>query len=145
MSRDATGRRDRLPLYALAAHAAGDWPLQSDQMATEKFDDPKTRAKHIGVYTLSFLPVAMASDWDSRGKAVFLLTIAGTHFAIDTRRWVENYEAFPTRALWFDQAFHLIAIAVAFALADRRRSADTIVEGTDPHQTCPRCGYDEGE
>lgn len=110
---------DRLPLYALAAHAAGDWPLQSNQMAKDKFDDPTVRAKHVGVYTLAFAPVALASDWDSRGKAVFLLSIAGGHFAIDTRRWAENYDGFPTRALWFDQAFHIIAIAVAFVLADQ--------------------------
>jgi hypothetical protein len=110
---------DRLPLYALAAHAAGDWPLQTNRMAREKFDDPTVRAKHVGVYTLTFLPVAMASNWDSRGKFVFLLSLAGSHFAIDTRRWAENYDSFPTRALWFDQAFHIIALAIAFALADR--------------------------
>jgi len=92
-------------------------------MAKAKFDDPAVRAKHVGVYTLAFVPVALASDWGSRGKAVFLLSIAGSHFAIDTRRWAENYDTFPTRALWFDQAFHIIAIAVAFVFADRSQKA----------------------
>ena len=116
---NTTGKPDRLPLYALAAHAAGDWPLQTNQMATEKFDDPNIRAKHVSVYTSCFIPIALATDWDTSSKAVFLLSIAGTHFAIDTRRWAENYDSFPTRSMWFDQMLHIIALAVAVALADK--------------------------
>jgi hypothetical protein len=107
-----------LPLYALAAHFAGDWPLQTDEMAVEKFEDPRTRGSHVLVYSLAFLPVVLAAGWDRRGSVAFLVTLAGSHFVIDSRRWKENYDGFPTRALWFDQAFHLICLALAAALGE---------------------------
>lgn len=34
-----SSQNDWFPLYALAAHAAGDWPLQSDEMAADKLED----------------------------------------------------------------------------------------------------------
>ncbi len=104
---------DRLPLYALATHALGDFPLQTDNMAENKLDNPRVRAEHVAVYTLGFLPVALASDWNRKGSVVFLLSLAGTHYAIDSRRW---NDAVP---IWFDQALHVIALAVAVFLADR--------------------------
>ena len=48
MSDNYNDGTDRLTLYALAAHAAGDFPLQSDWMAANKIDsrspDPTTFA-----------------------------------------------------------------------------------------------------
>lgn len=109
---------DWLPLFALASHAAGDFPLQSDRMVAEKFDSSWVRAKHIAVYTTAFIPTVRATDWGPRQSARFLLTLAATHYAIDSRRWAENREGFPTRALWFDQAFHVIALAACAGVAD---------------------------
>lgn len=103
---------DRLPLYALAAHALGDFPLQSDRMAEGKLDDAGTRAEHVGVYMLGFLPVVLAADWNRTGGAVFLAALAGSHYAIDSRRW---HDGVP---FWFDQSLHVIALAVAVFLAD---------------------------
>ena len=102
-----------LTLYALAAHALGDFPLQTDNMAANKLDDPGIRAKHVATYTLGFLPVALATDWDRKGVAVFLLSVAGSHFMIDSRRWNENVP------IWYDQALHVIALAVAMVLGRR--------------------------
>ena len=113
-----TGSSRPLGLYALAAHAAGDFPLQTNAMAARKFDEPLVRAAHVTVYTLSFLPVALAADLDRRQAVVFLGGIWGTHFVIDSRRWkepVDGFEAFP---VWFDQALHVIALAIVFALAE---------------------------
>ncbi len=114
----STRSHQMLPLYALAAHAAGDFPLQTDEMAANKFDDSTVRAKHVATYTSTFLPVALAADWTNRQRAVFLATIFGTHYVIDTRRWkdpVPGFEAFP---VWFDQALHIIALAVASYIAE---------------------------
>lgn len=97
-------------LYALAAHALGDYPLQTDHMAENKIDDGETRAKHVAVYTLSFLPVALASDWSHKQAAVYLGGIASTHYVIDSRRW---NDAVP---IWYDQALHVIALAVVTAV-----------------------------
>jgi len=113
MSSEAIG------LYALASHAAGDFPLQTDRMASKKFDSPSVRASHVAVYTISFLPVVFAADWNQKASAAFLLSIFGSHFVIDTRRWKENTDEFPTFSIWFDQALHLIALALSMALASK--------------------------
>lgn len=98
-------------LYALASHAAGDFPLQTDEMAAEKLDDPRVRARHVTVYTLTFVPVALLEGWSLRRALAFLAVIWLTHFGIDSRRW---NDAVP---IWYDQALHVIALAVAFALS----------------------------
>lgn len=99
-------------LYALASHAAGDFPLQTDRMAAEKFDNRRVRAGHVAAYTAAFIPAILTTEWDGRQIAVFLGTIAATHFVIDSRRW---NEAVP---IWYDQSLHVIALAVATALAE---------------------------
>jgi len=103
---------DRLTLYALAAHAAGDFPLQTDWMAGNKFDSRTARAVHVAVYTACYIPVVLKSGWSKRQALTFLGTITATHFAIDSRRWNENVP------IWYDQALHVISLAVAFLLAD---------------------------
>lgn len=103
-------------LYAIAAHFAGDFPLQSDRMAAAKFEDARVRAEHVTVYVATFLPVVIATDWSRRQAVVFLGGLWGSHYAIDSRRWADPVEGFPTRPLWFDQAFHLIALAVLVAV-----------------------------
>ncbi|REA00195.1 hypothetical protein DEQ92_20290 [Haloferax sp. Atlit-6N] len=105
-------------LYALAAHAAGDFLLQTDRQAAEKFDDPAVRTEHVAVYTSCFAPVAMAADWNQRGTLAFVVTLFGTHFVIDSQRWADDSEAFPTFSVWRDQALHVVALAVAVALAE---------------------------
>ena len=99
-------------LYALASHAAGDFPLQTDRMADEKFDNRQVRARHVAVYTAAFIPAILTTEWDGRQIAAFLGTVAATHFVIDSRRW---NDAVP---IWYDQALHVIVLAVATALAD---------------------------
>ena len=99
-------------LYALASHAAGDFPLQTDAMAAEKFDNRLVRARHVAVYTASFIPALLTTEWNKRQAAAFLGTIAATHFVIDSRRW---NDAVP---IWYDQALHVIALAVATSLAE---------------------------
>lgn len=103
---------NRFPLNALAAHAAGDFPLQSDWMAEQKLDSPLARAVHVAVYTASFLPVVRSANWSRRQSIAFLAMIASTHFVIDSRRWNDDVP------VWFDQALHLIALALAVAVAD---------------------------
>jgi len=99
-------------LSLLAAHAAGDFPLQTDRMAAEKFDSRRVRAAHVAVYTLGFVPAVLASDWTVRQSVAFLATIASTHYAVDSRRW---NDAVP---IWYDQALHVIALALAAFFAD---------------------------
>lgn len=99
-------------LYALASHAAGDFPLQTDEMAAEKFDNPRVRAEHVSVYTASFLPFTLAAGFTHRQKAVFLTVLWGSHFVIDSRRWNDSVP------IWFDQALHVISLALAVALTE---------------------------
>ena len=99
-------------LSLLAAHAAGDFPLQTDRMAKEKFNSYRVRAAHVAVYTLGFVPVVAMTDWTLRQSAAFLAALATTHYAVDSQRW---NDAAP---VCYDQALHVIALAMAAFLAD---------------------------
>ncbi|WP_226043458.1 DUF3307 domain-containing protein [Natrinema sp. DC36] len=103
---------DRHALAFLAAHAAGDFPLQSDWMAAEKFDSRLARAAHVTVYTAAFLPPVIGAGWSRRRTAAFLAILWASHFVVDSRRW---NDAVP---IWYDQALHLIALAVALEVVD---------------------------
>lgn len=105
-------------LYALASHAAGDFPLQTGWMAENKFDSASVRAVHVAVYCLAFIPFALSRGWSRKQVATFFMSLAGTHFAIDSRRW---NDAVP---IWFDQALHVIALAVSVSLANRGGSSE---------------------
>lgn len=106
-----------LPLYALAAHFAGDFPLQTDRMAAQKFDNSLVRAFHVAVYTAAFVPVTRASEWGRARSTLFLTTLAATHFVIDSRRWVEPKDGFETFPMWYDQALHIIALAFSVVVS----------------------------
>lgn len=99
-----------IALYALACHAAGDFPLQTDRMAAEKFDSHRVRAEHCAVYTLTFLPFLAATGWGLYQTALFAGLLFASHFVIDSRRW---NDAVP---IWYDQALHVIALAVVVAI-----------------------------
>ena len=100
-------------LSLLAAHATGDFPLQTDWMAAAKFDSHTVRAVHVAVYTASFLPAVVTSNWTRRQQATFLAVVALTHFVIDSRRWND------TVPIWYDQALHVISLAIAASAADQ--------------------------
>ncbi len=103
-------------LYLLAAHAAADFPLQSDRMAVEKLDDANVRALHVmhHVVTTS-VAVEYAYGLDLQGF-VFVGIVALAHYIIDSRRWTGSTEEFPTKHIWFDQVLHLISLAMAHAV-----------------------------
>lgn len=105
-----------LSLFALACHFAGDFPLQTDRMAAEKFDNWMVRSVHCAVYTACFTPFTIVSEFSFYHGSLFLALLGVSHYAIDSRRWAEDFPEFPTRALWFDQAYHIIALALIVAL-----------------------------
>jgi hypothetical protein len=106
-------------LRALAGHFAGDYPLQTDWMAATKFDDPLVRATHVSICTAAQAPAALSADWSRRQQLVYLVTVWFTHFVIDTQRWQEPVDGFETFPVWYDQALHIISLAVAEWLASR--------------------------
>lgn len=105
-----------LGLYVLAAHAAGDFPLQPDWMATQKRDGHRVRLFHVAIYTLAFVPVTIIAPWTASQAGLFLMLVAGPHYVVDSRRWADPTDALPGRPLWFDQAYHLISLAVAVGI-----------------------------
>jgi hypothetical protein len=104
-------------LLLLAAHAAGDFPLQTDRMAAGKFDGPTARSAHVAVYTAAFLPVVWLLGWPAVRSVVFLAVLAATHYAIDSRRWAEPKERFESYPIALDQALHVIALAGAVVVS----------------------------
>jgi len=108
-----------LPLYALAGHMAADFPLQTDGMAANKFDSWLVRATHVAVHVAAMVPTVLASDWSWRQRGTFLVTLAATHYTIDSRRWAEPTDEFPTFSIWYDQALHIVTLAVCVGVAER--------------------------
>lgn len=78
----------------IVAHIVGDFILQSDWMAREKFRSSLACLVHVITYTLPFLLITQVPET--------LLVIAGTHFLIDRWRlprfliWIKNLP-FPGR------------------------------------------------
>jgi hypothetical protein len=105
-------------LYLLALHFLGDWLLQSDTMAARKLDSVTVRLAHVTMYTLTVAPIVLVTDWSTYGSIGFLAIVFGTHFSIDSRRWKKPVEGFPTRAIWFDQAYHVISLGAAVAIIE---------------------------
>lgn len=70
----------------IVAHIVGDFILQSDWMAREKFRSSLACLVHVITYTLPFLLLTQVPET--------LLVIAGTHFLID--RW-----RLPRFLIWF--------------------------------------------
>ena len=99
------GNTDDETLQLLAAHAAGDFPLQTGWMAQNKLDSPLARGVHVTTYTAAFVPL--------RRKPLFLALLWISHYAIDSRRW---NDAVP---IWYDQALHIIALAIVAGIVDR--------------------------
>jgi TRAP-type uncharacterized transport system fused permease subunit len=111
---------DRMTLYALAAHAVGDFLLQPTWMGENKLDSRAIRALHVVVYTVAFVPVVIASKWTKRQSVTFLGIVATTHFAIDSDRWSDTFP------ILFDQVLHGIALVVSFALTDPCADEDCV-------------------
>lgn len=92
-------------LNLLAAHAAGDFPLQNNWMATNKFDSKIVRAIHATVYTVAYLP--------TKRDVRFLGLLWISHFIIDSRRWSNVVPIWNDDvSIWYDQALHIIALAI---------------------------------
>ena len=83
------------------AHALGDYILQSDWMAREKYRNTVAALCHVVFYTLPFLFLTQ-NPWT-------LVVIAGTHFVIDRWRlarhlaWIKN-RAWPGSRPWAECA-----------------------------------------
>jgi hypothetical protein len=91
----------------LLGHMIGDWVLQSDYMAANKFDSVAARAWHVLVYpaTVFFVSCWFVPDG-------FLLTLAiwmlASHFVIDSRRWRTSAPLFVQ--IVADQTLHFAAL-----------------------------------
>lgn len=104
-------------LWVLTAHLLADFPLQPDRMSTQKVERPIVRLAHVAIHVIVTFPVAIALYGASNPAFVFLLWIGVSHFVIDSRRWVEPKEHFPTYHWVVDQVLHLCALSLAFPIA----------------------------
>lgn len=117
---------DPISLWLLTAHLVGDFPLQPDWMAEKKAWVHNTEDSSIkGISTLlihvlihGFL-VSIIAYYTLPISAIlpFVLWIAGTHFIIDSNRWVEPKEGWGESWVWLnDQIMHLVALSLAYPI-----------------------------
>lgn len=102
-------------VYVLAAHAIADFPLQTDRMAAEKFDDWWVRYLHSSVHAICTLPAAFLLFGGWFEPIAFAYILGWIHYAIDTRRWAPPKEGFEDYPVWVDQSLHIASIAILHA------------------------------
>lgn len=103
---------------ALVAHLVADWILQNDWMALNK-----TRLRHPAAWvhaSIQGLCLGLALGWLGG------LVLGGVHLLIDTRVpvdwWMHVFKKcgrapdVGTIAIWLDQTFHIVCIALWLAL-----------------------------
>jgi hypothetical protein len=107
-----------LILKLLLAHTAGDLLLQTRHMVEYKLTDPRVRARHVSVYTASFLPLVLGSNAGPVRKLLFLAAVWLPHFVVDSRLWVPGDKLDPLPVV-VDQALHFLSLLAAKPLVDR--------------------------
>ena len=107
-----------LAFALLTAHALADFPLQTDNMAANKFDDAIVRGLHAWVHMLA-VAVVLVPIWPGHAAVgMAALSVFVGHFLIDTRRWAEPKDGFKAYPIAVDQSLHLAWIfAVAVNVA----------------------------
>ncbi|AGM11758.1 hypothetical protein HCTV5_154 [Halovirus HCTV-5] len=98
-------------LLLLAAHLLGDFPLQPRWMAREKIDDVGVRFVHVVIHALLVVTFLELSGVGPGIPSPFYGAYTASHFLIDSRRWVEPRDDFPTWQYVVDQILHVTAIA----------------------------------
>lgn len=104
-------------LAILAAHLAGDFLLQTDRMAAEKFDSTTVRTLHATIHAgLLFVTVAVAIAPRFETAVLFVALASAAHWLIDTRRWVEPKDGFEAKPIWVDQSLHVVSLAAIYTV-----------------------------
>ena len=100
-----------LAFHALVAHLAGDFILQTDEMAAGKFDSWRVRAEHVTAYSAPFILVLAAADVTLLVTVGLYVYLWASHFLIDTKRWAESKPGFEAYPIAVDQTLHLLTLA----------------------------------
>lgn len=100
-----------ISLLMLAAHMLGDYVLQTNYMAANKFTSHKVRALHVSLYTLCFIPVTLYAKVGYLNSFSFLGLVWLTHFITDCRRWA-SAEQWCAKPIMVDQTIHIVTLAI---------------------------------
>ncbi len=110
--------------WLLVGHLAGDFLMQTEQMAEGKVQSWPWMLKHVGLYMAVMTAVigiyALAHPVSFWLVVVVLLFIAGTHIVLDRRHFTQGWMRLvgvstdhPWMPTVVDQVFHLLVLAVA--------------------------------
>jgi hypothetical protein len=89
-----------LGLDLLAAHLAGDFVMQTEDMAQRKLTDWRVRALHVSVYCVPFMMLAWLYGPGVTRSALFFVLLWVTHFLIDIRRWAATRRGRTSPSWW---------------------------------------------
>ena len=99
-----------IPLWFIALHMLGDFVLQNNWMAKNKFTNSIALLLHVSVYSIPFfilgyltLPIPLAFVMTS---IIFIL-----HTITDSDRWITNKE-WPPGEILADQTLHALQLAL---------------------------------
>jgi hypothetical protein len=104
-----------LGLWLAALHMLGDYILQNNWMAANKFRCWKARTIHVALYTVPFMLFAGAYTRDAGRMAAFALSVFVLHWITDCRRWA-SAEPWPPKPILVDQTLHALQLAVCGSL-----------------------------
>lgn len=98
-------------LDIIAAHMLGDYILQNDWMAANKFKSAWVRTVHVFCYCLPFVAVAWLHAESWQNGLWFVLAVFGTHWLTDCRRWASG-EKWCAKPIMVDQTIHIVTLAI---------------------------------
>ncbi len=95
----------------LAAHMIGDYILQTNEEAVNKFTDFNQLFSHCIKYTMAFIPFLIVDKSSMDRKMLFGYLMLATHLLTDRRRWASG-EEWPPKPILVDQAIHAATLAL---------------------------------
>ncbi len=113
--------------WLLVGHLAGDFLLQSDNMARNKGQHWAWMLRHVGLYMLVvsavLLGYALTTPLPFWALAVVWLFLLATHIILDRRRFTQRWMRLagmspehPWLPIVVDQVFHILTLAVTAQL-----------------------------
>lgn len=99
-------------LLYLAAHLLGDFPLQRDWIAANKFDVFWVLCIHVAVHMVLAVGAGLLVGLAVPTMIGIAVLIGLSHLFIDHKRWNEPKDGFENYPIWCDQAYHVTALAL---------------------------------
>ena len=104
-----------LSIWLIALHMLGDYILQTNWMAANKFKSASVRSVHVFCYTVPFAVFAGIVAPTAIKAMAFTLGVFVLHWITDCRRWASD-KPWCAKPIMVDQTLHMLQLAALSTL-----------------------------